>query len=337
MSQCRHKATLLFRSLSKSMSSRSNVFPLNLLSFFFSFLFLIMYFLSRPPPPPHPVSLSHLFLHFLFCFSFFLRPICLCVSTSVSLPLSPTAISILQETVLIWLPQQLKEKFIQSMLFSRTLRLVPLFCLSSNRFSSTENCHGMRKWIEARKIWGHMNAFDELIQRVLTGCCLGIPMDSNQRDISTPCNRVPRFSARAPVTARPSRSRQKQNVEPGKLHRFTSNVGIAPLTDHYGWNGDYRPHGHALPTKCPPVSPWSVTHSRIFDEISLREERPHNKGGRSLVSVVTDMNCGCPIHPLAFTPCVWLVTANRADGWGGAIVRGWVRWGDSERMGEVGR
>ena len=166
MSQCRHKATLLFRSLSKSMSSRSNVFPLNLLSFFFSFLFLIMYFLSLPPPPPHPVSLSHLFLHFLFCFSFFLPPICLCVSTSVSLPLSPTAISILQETVLIWLPQQLKEKFIQSMLFSRTLRLVPLFCLSSNRFSSTENCHGMRKWIEARKIWGHMNAFDELIQRV---------------------------------------------------------------------------------------------------------------------------------------------------------------------------
>ena len=39
-----------------------------------------------------------------------------------------------------------------------------------------------------------------------------------------------------PVTARHSRSRQKQNVEPGKLHRFTSNVGIAPLTGHHGWN-----------------------------------------------------------------------------------------------------
>ena len=41
-----------------------------------------------------------------------------------------------------------------------------------------------------------------------------------------------------PVTARLSRSRQKQNVEPGKLHRFTSNVGIAPLTDHHGFTFD---------------------------------------------------------------------------------------------------
>ena len=52
------------------------------------------------------------------------------------------------------------------------------------------------------------------------------------------CIRVPKFSARAQVTTRPSRSRQKQNVEPGKLHRFTSNVRIAPLTHHHGWNGE---------------------------------------------------------------------------------------------------
>ena len=52
-----------------------------------------------------------------------------------------------------------------------------------------------------------------------------------------PCIRVPKCSAGAPVTARPSRSRQKQNVDPRKLHWFTSNVGIAHLTDHHGWNG----------------------------------------------------------------------------------------------------
>ena len=49
------------------------------------------------------------------------------------------------------------------------------------------------------------------------------------------------FQPELPVTARPSRSRQKQNVEPGKLHWFTSNVHTAPLTDHDGWNGEAFP------------------------------------------------------------------------------------------------
>ena len=31
---------------------------------------------------------------------------------------------------------------------------------------------------------------------------------------------------------RPSEIRQKQNMNPGQLRRFTSNVGVAPLTDH---------------------------------------------------------------------------------------------------------
>ena len=47
--------------------------------------------------------------------------------------------------------------------------------------------------------------------------------------------------SRGPVTARPSRSRQKQNVDPRKLHWFTSNVRIAHLTDHHGWNGEAFP------------------------------------------------------------------------------------------------
>ena len=46
------------------------------------------------------------------------------------------------------------------------------------------------------------------------------------------------FQPELPVTARPSRSRQKQNIDQGKLHRFTSDVGIEPLTDHHGWNGE---------------------------------------------------------------------------------------------------
>ena len=54
----------------------------------------------------------------------------------------------------------------------------------------------------------------------------------------TPCIRILKFSAGAPVTARPSRSRQTQNIDPGKLHRFTSNVGIAPLTGHHSSNGE---------------------------------------------------------------------------------------------------
>ena len=46
------------------------------------------------------------------------------------------------------------------------------------------------------------------------------------------------FQPELPVTARPSRSRQKQNIEQDNLHRFTSDVGMAPLTDHHGWNGE---------------------------------------------------------------------------------------------------
>ena len=59
--------------------------------------------------------------------------------------------------------------------------------------------------------------------------------------LNTSCIRVLKFSAGAPVTARPSRSRQTQNIDPGKLHQFTSNIGIAPLTDHHGWNGEAFP------------------------------------------------------------------------------------------------
>ena len=55
-----------------------------------------------------------------------------------------------------------------------------------------------------------------------------------------PCIRVSKCSAGAPVTARPSRSRQKQN-DPRKLHWFTSNVGTAHLTDHHGWNREAIP------------------------------------------------------------------------------------------------
>ena len=49
------------------------------------------------------------------------------------------------------------------------------------------------------------------------------------------------FQPELPVTARPSRSRQKQNIDLGKLHRLTSNVGIVPLTDHHGWNREVFP------------------------------------------------------------------------------------------------
>ena len=49
------------------------------------------------------------------------------------------------------------------------------------------------------------------------------------------------FQPELPVIARPSRSRPKQNFEPGKLHRFRSNVRTAPLTDHHGWNGEAFP------------------------------------------------------------------------------------------------
>ena len=70
------------------------------------------------------------------------------------------------------------------------------------------------------------------------------------------------FQPELPVTARPSRSRQKQNIDLRKLHRFTSNVGVAPVTDHHGWNGEAFP--------CPVVSvSWHLvsctSHNQHFD------------------------------------------------------------------------
>ena len=49
------------------------------------------------------------------------------------------------------------------------------------------------------------------------------------------------FQPELPVSARPSRGRQERNISPGKLQRFTSNVGIALLTDHHGWSKDAFP------------------------------------------------------------------------------------------------
>ena len=46
---------------------------------------------------------------------------------------------------------------------------------------------------------------------------------------------LPKFSVGAPVTARPSWNREKQNINPGKLHQFTPNVSIVPPTDRHGW------------------------------------------------------------------------------------------------------
>ena len=50
------------------------------------------------------------------------------------------------------------------------------------------------------------------------------------------------FQPELPVTARPSRSRQKQTIDPGTGHRFTPNIGTDHIgTDHYGWNGEAFP------------------------------------------------------------------------------------------------
>ena len=49
------------------------------------------------------------------------------------------------------------------------------------------------------------------------------------------------FQPELPVPARPSLSRPERNVSLGKLHRFISNVGIAPLTAHFGCNRDAFP------------------------------------------------------------------------------------------------
>ena len=46
------------------------------------------------------------------------------------------------------------------------------------------------------------------------------------------------FHPQPHVPARPIQSKSKRNVGPGKLHRFTSNVRVASLTDRHGWNMD---------------------------------------------------------------------------------------------------
>ena len=62
---------------------------------------------------------------------------------------------------------------------------------------------------------------------------------------TTPCICVPKFSAGASrySEAQPERA-EAQLVDPGKLHRITSNIGVRPLTDHHGWNVD------AFPVSC---------------------------------------------------------------------------------------
>ena len=111
----------------------------------------------------------------------------------------------------------------------------------------------------------------------------------------TPCIRIAKFSARAPVTARPSRSRQKQNVEPGKLHRFKSNVPTAPLTGHHGWNGEAFP--------CPVV----------YISWHLVSCTPHNKhfhfwfqpfAGKTALSSKTTGKCSHLVH---FGSCHYVI------------------------------
>jgi len=72
------------------------------------------------------------------------------------------------------------------------------------------------------------------------------PLSSNPHRVSA----FRSFQPELPVTPGPSRSRPKQNAEPGKLHRFTSNVRTAPLTDHHGWNGEAFPCPVVAYTKC---------------------------------------------------------------------------------------
>ena len=48
------------------------------------------------------------------------------------------------------------------------------------------------------------------------------------------------FQPELPVTARPSRSRQKQKVDLGKPSIYVK-FGTAPLTDHHGWSGEFVP------------------------------------------------------------------------------------------------
>ena len=98
--------------------------------------------------------------------------------------------------------------------FLCTLTAAILSCLSVLSISS--NQLQISLCLESAQLWPHLS-------------------------LSTPCILVPKFSAGAPVIARPSWSRQKQNIDLGKLHRFTWNLAIAPLTDHHGWNGDVFP------------------------------------------------------------------------------------------------
>ena len=91
----------------------------------------------------------------------------------------------------------------------------------------------------------------------------------------------------APVTARPSRSRQKQNVDPRKLHWFTSNVSIAHLTDHTGWNGEAYP--------CPVVSiSWHQVSCTLRNQHFHFWFRPF--AGKTAVSSKPTGECSHLVH-----------------------------------------
>ena len=66
-----------------------------------------------------------------------------------------------------------------------------------------------------------------------TGTGKAMPVTDSLHTVSV--SAFPSFQPERPVTARPSQSRQMQNIDPGKLHRFKSNVSTARLTDHHGW------------------------------------------------------------------------------------------------------
>ena len=68
---------------------------------------------------------------------------------------------------------------------------------------------------------------------VIIFCLLDSINDSNFHAV------FPRGSnPKSPVTARFTQGRSKRNAIPGKLHRFTQNVGVELLTDHHGWSRD---------------------------------------------------------------------------------------------------
>ena len=122
------------------------------------------------------------------------------------------------------------------------------------------------------------------------------------------------FQPEFPVTARPSRSRQKQTIDPGTRHRFTPNIG----TDHHGWNGEAFPcwivsiSWHLV--FCIFFFFWGGGGGGLIDWPRLPSGVLHHSRDFLGSDVSLGSQCGCHLRLFIECVCVWSTKSSNHAG-----------------------